>query len=133
MQGLTTSMGAMVDHDLNRVTPEVIACACVGGDAIAREIYAQAGFYIGIVAANVCVSGAAEHRDRGRRGAGRRRAAGADPAHAARAVTMMPIEQVEVLPASLGSNAGVSVPPVGKRSRLKVTEVFGPVCGLSRR
>jgi glucokinase len=98
----------MADYDLNRVTPELIARAALAGDAIARAIYEKAGFYIGIAVANVCVAlgprkiviagGVAQAGDLLlapiRRTLGER-------------VTMMPIDDVEVLPAALGDDAGV--------------------------
>src|SRR5512138_2539988 len=55
-QGLTTRIGEMCGYDLNRITPELIARAARTGDEIAMNIYEQAGFYIGITAANVCVA-----------------------------------------------------------------------------
>jgi glucokinase len=56
MQGLTTNIGELVDYDLNRITPEVIAEAARQGDRVAQEIYTQAGTYLGIATANVLVS-----------------------------------------------------------------------------
>jgi len=53
-QGLTTIIGNMVDYDLNKITPELIADAAAKGDEIAKGIIEEAGFYIGIAAANVC-------------------------------------------------------------------------------
>ena len=55
-QGLTTSIGKMVDFDLNRITPELIARAAAQGDKIAKGIIDEAGFYIGIAAANICAT-----------------------------------------------------------------------------
>ncbi len=55
VQGLTTRMGQMVNYDLNRITPQLVYQAAVEGDAIAREIYERAGFYIGIAVSNVLV------------------------------------------------------------------------------
>lgn len=43
VQGWTTQIGTLVDYDLNRITPEVIARAARNGDAIAREIFEIAG------------------------------------------------------------------------------------------
>ena len=53
-QGLTTSLGEMCEYDLNRITPKLIAAAARAGDEIARDIYEQAGYYLGIAAANIC-------------------------------------------------------------------------------
>lgn len=55
-QGLTTSLGELVDYDLNRITPAVIAQAALKGDPIAQDIYDQAGFYLGVAISNMMVS-----------------------------------------------------------------------------
>lgn len=108
VQGLTTSLGEMVDFDVNKITPRVIAQAAAQGDEIAQGILEEAGYYIGIAAANVCVS------------IGPRKiviAGGVsqigEPILAPirktirERVTVMPVEQVEVVQAQLGGNAGV--------------------------
>ncbi len=107
-QGLTTCIGEMCEYDLNRITPELIARAARAGDEIAMDIYERAGFYLGVTAANVCVAigprriiiagGVAQAGDlllNPIRRTLRER------------VTVMPIEQVEVVPSQLGDNAGV--------------------------
>jgi putative hydrolase of the HAD superfamily len=53
IQGQTTTIGALVDHDLNRITSQVVSQAASQGDRVAIDIYAQAGEYIGI-AASLC-------------------------------------------------------------------------------
>jgi glucokinase len=107
-QGLTTRIGEMCEYDLNRITPELIAQAARAGDQIAMEIYERAGFYLGIAAANVCVAvgprriiiggGVAQVGD-----------LLLDPIRRTlrERVTVIPIEQVEVLQSQLGDNAGV--------------------------
>lgn len=45
----------MVEGDLNRVTPRVIAEAAGKGDEIAKEIIMRAGLYIGQALSNICV------------------------------------------------------------------------------
>ena len=52
-QGLTTKIGDLVDYDLNKITPEVIARAAEMGDEIALEIWQKAGEYLGIGVANM--------------------------------------------------------------------------------
>ena len=107
-QGLTTNIADMCEHDLNRVTARLIAQAAHEGDEIAKDIYERAGFYLGIAAANVCVA------------VGPRRiiiAGGVSQAGdlllepirrtLRERVTVMPIEQVEVVRSQLGNNAGV--------------------------
>jgi len=107
-QGLTTRIGEICEYDLNRITPELIALAAEIGDEIAIEIYERAGFYLGIAAANVCVAvgprriiiggGVSQAGDRL-----------LDPIRRAlrERVTVMPVEQVEVVQSQLGNNAGM--------------------------
>jgi len=98
----------MCEYDLNRITPELIAKAAQEGDDIAKDIYEKAGFYLGIAAANICstigprriiitggVSQAGELLLEPMRCTLRER------------VTVMPIDQVEVVRSQLGNNAGV--------------------------
>lgn len=107
-QGLTTRIGDMCAYDLNRITPKLIAAAAQTGDEIAIDIYEQAGFYLGVAAANVCAA------------IGPRRiiiCGGVSQAgdlllnpirrtlH--ERVTVMPIDQVEIVQSQLGDNAGV--------------------------
>jgi glucokinase len=56
VQGRTTSIGKLVNFDINKITPGVIATAASDGDEIAQSILEDAGYYIGIAAANMCVS-----------------------------------------------------------------------------
>jgi glucokinase len=108
MQGLTTSIGAMVDFDLNRITPEVVSKAAQAGDAVAQEIFERVGFYLGIAVANILVSvgprkvviggGVSQAGDlllQPIRRTVRQR------------VFVMPVDQVEIVPAQLGINAGL--------------------------
>jgi glucokinase len=107
-QGLTTRIADLCENDLNRITPELIAKAAHQGDEIAKDIYERAGFYLGIATANVCVAIGP-----------RRIIIGGGVAQAGdlllepirrtmRArVTVMPVDQVDVVPSQLGNNAGV--------------------------
>lgn len=107
-QGLTTRIADLCGNDLNRITPELIARAAHTGDEIAKDIYERAGFYLGIAAANMCVAIGP-----------RRIVIGGGVAQAGdlllepirrtirERVTVMPVEQVEVVPSRLGNNAGV--------------------------
>ena len=107
-QGLTTSIGQLAGFDLNKITPELINRAATQGDAIALDIYRQAGFYLGIAVANVLVSvstrkvviagGVAQ--------AGNLLLDGIKKTIKER-VRMMPVEQVEIVSARLGSHAGI--------------------------
>ena len=107
-QGLTTKIGELCEYDLNRINPELIAKAAESGDEIACEIYAKAGFYLGVAASTICaavapqriiVAGGVSH-------------AGnllLDPMKRTmrERVHTMPVEKVEVVLAQLGNNAGV--------------------------
>ncbi len=109
MQGLTTSIGELVEYDLNRITPEVIAQAARQGDEIARSIYDQVGMYLGVAVANVIVMLTPE---RVVIGGGVARAGDLllDPIRRTafdRAAMMGPQERVAIVPAELGNNAGV--------------------------
>lgn len=107
-QGLTTQIGALCAYDLNRITPELIAKAAESGDEIAQEIYEKAGFYLGVAASSICVAvgprriilagGVAQ--------AGNLLLGPMERTMRAR-VHAMPVEQVEVVLAQLGNNAGV--------------------------
>ncbi|MCD6400994.1 MAG: ROK family protein [Anaerolineales bacterium] len=108
LQGLTTSIGEIVDYDLNKITPKIIYQAAMEGDEIAHNIFEKAGFYIGIAVANIMVTigpckvviggGVAQAGDLLlepiRRTAYER-------------VFVMPREQVEIVPAALGPYAGL--------------------------
>lgn len=107
-QGLTTSISELAGNDLNRITPKVIAEAANSGDAIARDIYETAGFYIGIAVSNVLAS------------VGPRRVViGGGVSQAGdlllspirrtvqERVSVMPVEQVEIVLAELGPYAGL--------------------------
>jgi glucokinase len=107
-QGLTTCIADLCENDLNRITPELIAKAAHQGDEIARDIYERAGLYLGIAAANMCVAIGP-----------RRIIIGGGVAQAGELlldpirrtikarVTVMPVDQVEVVQSQLGNNAGV--------------------------
>jgi glucokinase len=107
-QGLTTRLADMCEGDLNRITPKLIAQTAEAGDEIAKDIFEQAGFYLGIAAANISVAlgprriiiagGVAQAGDlllEPIRRTLRER------------VTVMPVEQVEVVQSQLKNKAGV--------------------------
>lgn len=107
-QGLTTKIGEMCGYDLNLITPKLIARAAESGDEIARDIYDKVGFYLGVAASNICAAVGP-----------RRIIIGGGVARAGRLllgplertmrerVHVMPVDQVEVVTASLGDNSGV--------------------------
>lgn len=107
-QGMTTSLADLCEYDLNRITPELIANAARSGDAIAKDIYEKAGYYIGIAAANVCVA-VGPRRIIIAGGVSQAGELLLDPIRRTlrERVTVVPLEQVEVVRSQLGNNAGV--------------------------
>lgn len=107
-QGLTTRITELCEHDLNRITPKLIAEAAQAGDVIAKEIFEKVGFYIGIAAANVC---AAIGPQRIIIAGGVAKAGELLLAPIRRTVCervrIMPVEQVEIVQSQLGDNAGI--------------------------
>jgi len=53
MQGVNTQIGALVDYDLNMITPEVVRRAAELGDIVAQDILQRAGTAVGAGIANV--------------------------------------------------------------------------------
>ena len=109
LQGLSTNIGELVDHDLNRITPRIIAQAAEAGDAIAQEIFETVGFYIGIAVSSILAS------------VGPRKVViGGGVAQAGdlllepirrtvkERVYIMPRERIEIVPAELGPYAGLA-------------------------
>ncbi len=107
-QGLTTSMGAMVDYDLNKITPELVCQAAKEGDPLAQTIYREAGFYLGIAIANVLVSiGPSRVVIGGGVAQAGELLLGPIRETLADRVRMVAVDQVEVVPADLGTTAGI--------------------------
>lgn len=107
-QGLTTKIADMCASDLNRISPELIALAALEGDEIAKDIYERAGFYLGIAAGLVCVA-VGPRRIIIAGGVSQAGGLLLDPIRRTlrERVTVMPVEQVEVVPSQLGNYAGV--------------------------
>lgn len=108
MQGGTTVMGAMVDYDLNKLTPRIVYEAAMAGDQAAKDIYQNAGEALGFGVVNVLVAVGARRIVIG----GGVAAAGdllLDPIRRTiqEHIFVMPKELVEVVPAQLGTEAGV--------------------------
>jgi glucokinase len=107
-QGRTTRLRELVDGDLNRMTPEVIVQAAEAGDAIAREILQEAGFYLGIGVTNLIATFSPDAVVIG----GGVAAAGSwllDPilATVQQRCQIIPPDQVRIVTAQLGGEAGV--------------------------
>ena len=107
-QGLTTKISELCEFNLNLITPELIVRAAESGDPIACEIFENTGFYLGISASNICsavgpcriiVAGGVSR-------AGNLLLAPMERTMRER-VHVMPVDQVEIVCAELGDNAGV--------------------------
>lgn len=108
MQGRTTLIGEIVEFDLNKITPEVIAQAAGQGDQIAQEIYDYVGKIIGIAAANISIATGPEIIVIG----GGVAAAGDLLLKPIRKtiqerIFVMPKEKIKVVTAELGDEAGI--------------------------
>jgi glucokinase len=119
-QGATTKITDLCGGDLNLITPELVCQAALAGDAIAREIYEQAGTMIGYGVANVVVAVTPRRVILG----GGVVAAGdliLEPIRrAARArVRVADAEAVEIIPAQLGNNAGLMGAAVWARQQVE--------------
>jgi glucokinase len=107
-QGRTTRIAELVSYDLNAVTPEVISRAALDGDPIAQEIYQRAGFYIGIGVANLITIISPEMVVIGG-GVARAGDLLFDPIRRVvhERVHVTPVERVRIVPAELGTDAGL--------------------------
>lgn len=108
VQGGTTRITALCEGDLNRITPELVYEAALAGDAVAREIYEQAGRVIGYGIANVVTALTPRRVIIG----GGVAAAGdmiLEPIRRTvkERVRLSDAEAFEIVPATLGNNAGL--------------------------
>ncbi len=107
-QGVTTKIGALVNYDLNKITPEIIAQAAEADDAVAREILRTAGAYLGVGISNIITILTPERVVIG----GGMAKLGKwifEPIEAEikRRVAIVPLDKFQVVQAALGSEAGV--------------------------
>jgi glucokinase len=98
----------MVDFDLNKITPKIVAQAAHDGDEIACEIWDTVGNYLGIGIANICVAFGPQRVVL----SGGVAAAGdllINPIKKTlqERVHVMPIDQVEIVISTLGNDAGI--------------------------
>lgn len=107
-QGLTTNIGELVDYDLNKITPKIVAQAAEMGDEVAQEIWDRAGHYLGTGISNVLVSIGPERvvLSGGVAEAGELLLKPVRQAIQER-VHLMPKEKVEVVLGQLGSDGGI--------------------------
>lgn len=106
-QGWSTKIVGLIDHDLNQLTPEIVAQAAEMGDELALQVWNRAGNYLGIGIANIltCVGvkrvviagGVAKAGD-----------LLLDPIKRVikERVFLMPVEKVDIVTAKLGNDAG---------------------------
>jgi glucokinase len=108
VQGRTTLIAEMSGGDLNSITPELVCDAARAGDAVASEIYDFVGMIIGAGVANIVIAVNPRRVVIG----GGVAAAGdliLDPIRRSlrEHLFLTDVEQVEVVPAQLGNNAGL--------------------------
>jgi len=107
-QGMTTQIGTLVDYDLNKITPGIIARAAENGDTVAREILQRAGSYLGIGIANLITIFSPERVVIGG-GLSRLGERLLEPARAEVVARchLTPLDRVQITLAQLGGEAGV--------------------------
>lgn len=107
-QGITTQIGALVNFDLNKITPEIIAQAAESGDKIARDILQTAGTYLGVGLSNILILLAPEKVVIGG-GVAQLGKWIMEPIQAEikRRVVTTPLDKCELVLAALGGEAGV--------------------------
>jgi glucokinase len=107
LTGVPTRIGELVGHDLNKITPEIVLQAADAGDQVAIEILQRAGAALGVGVANLvtvlspdCVILGGSVARLGEWLFGPVRAAVRERCRA------IPVEQVRIIPAALGGDAG---------------------------
>lgn len=108
LQGRTSMIGQLVNYDLNKITPEVLAEAAKRGDSEAKSIFELTGMYLGIAIGNVAIAVTPMKVVL----AGGVAAAGElllEPIRRAlkSRASLVDVSKVEIVTASLGNNAGV--------------------------
>jgi glucokinase len=107
-QGWSTKIAELSDHDLNQITPEVVARAAEMGDEFALQVWERTGMYLGIGVANILTSvGVKRVVISG--GVARAGDLLLDPIRETvrKRVFLMPIERVDILTGKLGTDAGI--------------------------
>lgn len=108
LQGRTSIIGQLVNYDLNKITPEILAEAAQRGDSEAKNIFELTGMYLGIAIGNVVIAVTPMKVVL----AGGVAAAGElllEPIRRALKSrgSLVDVSKVEIVTASLGNNAGV--------------------------
>jgi glucokinase len=107
-QGWATKIVELIDGDLNKLTPEIVAKAANMGDEFALGVWERAGTYLGIGVANILISVGVKRVVIGG-GVGKAGDLLLDPIKRVvkDRVFLMPVEKVEILNARLGTKAGI--------------------------
>lgn len=108
VQGATTRIGELAGFDFNRITPEILLQAAEAGDAVAQDVLRRGGEYIGVGLANVLIMLAPYCVVIGG-GLARLGHWIHDPMMETvrQRVHTIPLDQVAIVPAALGGEAGV--------------------------
>ncbi len=108
LQGWSTKIVDMIDNDLNQLTPEIVTKAANLGDKFALEVLERAGTYLGVGVANVLTTLAVERIVIGG-GVAKAGDLLLNPIRKAikERVFLMPVENVDVVQAKLGTGAGI--------------------------
>jgi len=106
-QGWSTVITDLINHDLNQLTPKVVAEAARMGDTLALAVWKRAGTYLGIGVANILTSVGVKRVVIGG-GVGNAGDLLLEPIKKVikERVFMMPVEKVEIVSAMLGNDAG---------------------------
>lgn len=108
LHGATTAIGGLAGGDLGAITPETIRRAAEAGDAVATAILARVGGYLGIGVANLVTTLSPNRVILG--GSVARLGPWLfDPVRATvrQRVRAVPVDEVAIVPAALGAEAGV--------------------------
>jgi len=121
LHGANTRIAALADHDLNRITPETIMRAAQAGDEVAREILQRAGGYLGVGIGNVIDIFSPERVVIG----GGVAALGDWIFEPIRStikwrVRAAPVDEIEIVPAALGVEAGAIGAAIWASQRFKM-------------
>jgi len=107
-QGWSTKIAELINNDLNKLTPEIVSKAANLGDEFANEVWQRAGSFLGIGVANILTSVGVK---RVVIGGGVAKAGNLllDPIRkeVKNRVFLMPVEKVDIVPALLGTDAGI--------------------------
>ena len=107
-QGWSTKIAELIDNDLNKLTPEIVAKAAEMGDAFAQSVWERAGKYLGIGVANILISVGVKRVVIGG-GVSKAGELLLNPIRneVRKHVFLMPVEKVEIVNAKLGTKAGI--------------------------